>query len=82
MFGTDIQSRVKDDVTVDERVKMVQPQWVRLLHKNGKFAGELNGRGVIRFVDRGGTVEYDLPTLLATIAQDNGEIDTTATPSR
>lgn len=36
-------------------------QWMRLTHKDGSFAGEFNVyTGVIRFVNRGGTVEYCL----------------------
>lgn len=57
-----------------ERMNMVQPKWVRLLHKNGKFAAEFDEtRGVVRFVDRGGTIEYDLAARMAEAQQ--GESD-------
>lgn len=40
--------------------------WERLLHKNGKFAAEVNWEhGLIRFVDRGGTVEYNFAERMA-----------------
>lgn len=54
-----------------ERTKMVRPQWVRLLHKNGQFAGEFDViRGIIRFVSRGGTIEYDLAARMAEAQQE------------
>jgi hypothetical protein len=40
---------------------MIKPTIVRLQHKGGAFAAEYDWqRGIIRFVDRGGTVDYDL----------------------
>lgn len=49
---------------------MVRPKWVRLLHKNGQFAGEFDVmRGIIRFVSRGGTIEYDLAARMAEAQQ-------------
>ena len=67
-----------------ERMKIVLPQWVRYTHKNGTFAFEFDAtRGVIRCVDRGGTVEYDLAARIAEAQQaPNGEIDTTANVTR
>lgn len=66
-----------------DKIKMVQPQvgtlWVRLLHQNGKFAGEFDAkRGVIRFVDRGGTITYDLAAEMDKVRQDKAASDTTA----
>ena len=65
-------------------MKMVRPQWVRLKHKNGNFAAEFDPiGGVIRFVDRGGTVEYNLAAqMVEARATANAPIDTTATPPR
>lgn len=43
---------------------IIKPKYVRLLHKNGRFAGNFDiQRGVIQFVDRAGTIEYDLVAL-------------------
>ena len=65
-------------------MKLVRPQWVRLKHKNGNFAAEFNPtNGVIRFVDRGGTVEYNLADqMVEARTATNAPIDTTATPPR
>ena len=50
---------------------MVQPKWVRLVHKNGKFAGSYDAaRDIIMFVDRQGTVTYDLATLREQVGQE------------
>lgn len=58
---------------------MVRPQWERYTHKNGQFAFEFDPRrGVIRCVNRGGTIEYDLAARMAEVQ--NGEVDSTATP--
>lgn len=43
---------------------IIEPRFTRLLHKNGRFAGNFDyKRGVIQFVDRAGTIEYDLVAL-------------------
>lgn len=43
---------------------IIKPKYVRLLHRNGRFAADYDAqRGVIRFVDRAGTIEYDLVAL-------------------
>jgi hypothetical protein len=39
----------------------VVPQWYRMEHKNGGFAGSYDwARKIIMFVHRGGTITYDL----------------------
>lgn len=67
---------------MEERTYMVRPTpiWERYLHKNGKFAFEFDAtRGVIRCVDRGGTIEYDLAARMAEAQQNpNTAIDNTA----
>ena len=58
---------------------MVQPKWVRLVHKNGKFAGSYDvARDVVMFVDRGGTITYDLATIRNQAAQET--TDEASTP--
>lgn len=40
---------------------IIKPESVRLTHKRGGFAAEYDWqRGIIRFVDRSGTIDYDL----------------------
>ena len=44
---------------------IIKPKYVRLLHKNGRFAANFDvERGIVQFVDRGGTIEYDLVSLI------------------
>jgi hypothetical protein len=43
---------------------MIKPTIIRLAHKDGSFAAEYDWqRGIIRFVQRRGTVDYDLVAL-------------------
>lgn len=44
----------------------VVPQWHRLTHANGGYAGSYDWqRNIIMFVNRGGTVYYDLSEICA-----------------
>lgn len=49
---------------------IIKPTYVRLLHKNGRFAANFDyQRGIVQFVDRGGTIEYDLVALAEQVRQ-------------
>lgn len=65
-----------------DKVRMVQPQWIRFTHANGKFAFEFDAlRGIARCVDRGGTITHDLAAEMAKAQADAqaSDIDTAAT---
>lgn len=54
---------------------IIRPSYVRLLHKNGRFAGNFDvQRGVIQFVDRAGTIEYDLVALTEQAQQQQEQV--------
>lgn len=43
---------------------MIKPKWIRLLKHDGHLGGIYDPqRGIIRFVSRDGTVDYDLAAL-------------------